>query len=138
MIRSELMRTSIFDLVSPSSTWIIIRLAIPDVGWFLRTIGLTVHPTIELKRNGNNYTLVTQSTFRNTEINFQLGKEFDEETLDGRQVKSVITLENDNKLIQKQGGEKPSEIIREFDANKMVATMTVDDVVCTRTYEVQA
>lgn len=107
------------------------------VGWFLRSVGNTVQPTIELKKNGDKYTLVTESTFKSSEITFELGKEFEEETLDGRQVKSVMTLENDNKLIHKQGGEPASEIIREFTARQMVATMKVGDVVCTRTYEVQ-
>lgn len=82
--------------------------------------------------------MITESTFKSSEITFELGKEFDEETLDGRQVKSVMTLENDNKLIHKQGGEPASEIIREFTDKQMVATMKVADVVCTRTYEVQA
>lgn len=56
--------------------------------------------------------------------------------MDGRTVKSVITLEG-NKLIQKQGGDPACEIIREFDEKTMVATMKVKDVVCTRKYAVQ-
>lgn len=42
-----------------------------------------------------------------------------------------------NKLIQKQGGDNPSEIVREFGEKEMVATMTVQNVVCTRKYEAQ-
>lgn len=103
------------------------------VGFVLRKIGNSVSPTVELKKDGDKYTLVTSSTFKNTEISFELGKEFDEETLDGRNVKSVITLEG-NKLIQKQGGEPPSTIIREFTEKDMVATMTVGNVTCTRKY----
>jgi len=103
------------------------------VGFVLRKIGNSVSPTVELKKDGDKYTLVTSSTFKNTEISFELGKEFDEETLDGRNVKSVITLEG-NKLIQKQGGEPPSTIIREFTETDMVATMTVGNVTCTRKY----
>lgn len=106
------------------------------VGFVLRKIGNSVSPTVELKKNGDVYTLVTSSTFKTSEISFELGKEFDEETLDGRNVKSVMTLEGD-KLIQKQGGDPPSEIIREFTDNGMVATMKVKDVVCTRKYVAQ-
>lgn len=106
------------------------------VGFVLRKIGNSVSPTVELKKDGDKYTLVTSSTFKNTEISFELGKEFDEETMDGRQVKSVMTMEG-NKLIHKQGGDPPSEIIREFDEKQMVATMKVKDVVCTRKYVAQ-
>lgn len=107
------------------------------VGFFLRKIGNNVNPSVELKKlPENKYQLITTSTFKDTEITFELGKEFDEETLDGRQVKSVMTLEG-NKLTQKQGGDPPSTIIREFGDKEMVATMKVNDVVCTRKYKVE-
>jgi len=106
------------------------------VGFVLRKIGNSVTPTVELKKDGETYTLVTSSTFKTSTISFKLGEEFDEETLDGREVKSIITLEG-NKLVQKQGGTPESTIIREFDGNNMVATMTVGDVTCTRKYAAQ-
>lgn len=106
------------------------------VGYFTRTIGNSVQPTVELKKNGDKYTLLTTSTFKNSEIHFQLGKEFEEETLDGRNVKSTITLEG-NKLIHKQGGNPSSTIIREFKENEMIATMTVKDVKAVRKYVVE-
>lgn len=106
------------------------------VGYFTRTIGNSVHPTVELKKLPNNkYKLVTTSTFKNSEINFEPGKEFDEETLDGRKVKSVMTFEG-NKLIQKQGGKPPSTITREFKENEMTTTLTVKDITATRKYVV--
>lgn len=80
--------------------------------------------------------MITSSTFKTSEISFELGKEFDEETLDGRNVKSVVTLEG-NKLIHKQGGDPSSEIIREFTDTEMIATMKVGTVTCTRKYAVQ-
>lgn len=106
---------------------------ISGVGFVLRKIGNSTSPTVELKKDGDKYTLVTSSTFKTTEITFELGQEFDEETLDGRKVKSVCTLEG-NKLTQKQGGQPDSTIVREFGESEMVATMTVGDVVCTRKY----
>lgn len=110
-------------------------LSIAGVGFVLRKIGNTVCPTVELKKDGDQYTLVTSSTFKTSTITFKLGEEFDEETLDGRKVKSVVTLEG-NKLIHKQGGKPTSDIIREFTEKEMVATMTVGDVTCTRKYAV--
>lgn len=88
-----------------------------------------------MRKNGNAFKLITTSTFKDTELSFELGREFEEETLDGRNVKTVMTMEG-NKLIQKQGGDPPSEIIREFGPTEMVATMKVNGVVCTRKYKV--
>lgn len=103
------------------------------VGFVLRKIGNNVAPTVELKKDGDKYKLITSSTFKNTEIVFELGKEFDETTLDGREVKSVVTLEG-NTLTHKQGGTPPSTIIRVFGEKEMIATMTVNKVTCTRKY----
>lgn len=107
------------------------------VNFFLIQIGNVVSPTVELRKLPNDkYKLITESTFTNTEITFKLGEEFDEETVDGRKVKSVMTLDG-NKLTQKQGGTPPSTIIREFSDNEMVAKLSVYDVVATRKYRVQ-
>ncbi len=106
------------------------------VNFFLIQIGNLVSPTVELRKLPNDkYKLITESTFQNTEITFKLGEEFDEETVDGRKVKSVMTLEG-NKLTQKQGGDPPSTIIREFGDGEMVAKLSVYDVVATRKYRV--
>lgn len=60
------------------------------VGYFTRLAGNNVRPTVELKKVGDNkYKLITTSTFKNSEISFEPGKEFDETTLDDRKVKSV-------------------------------------------------
>lgn len=106
------------------------------VGFVLRKIGNSVTPTVELKKDGDQYTLVTSSTFKTSTIVFKLGEEFDEETLDGRKVKSTVTLDG-NKFIHKQDGTPPSTIIREFTDKELVATMTVGDVTCTRKYAAQ-
>jgi len=106
------------------------------VGIVTRKMGSSVSPVVELTEDGGLYTLKTTSPFKNTEIKFKLGEEFNEETADGRQVKSVCTLE-DNKLVQVQKGEKDTTIEREFTATEMKAIMKVDDIVCTRVYKVQ-
>lgn len=106
------------------------------VNFFLIQIGNLVSPTVELRKLPNDkYELLTESTFRNTDITFKLGEEFDEETVDGRNVKSVMTLEG-NKLTQKQGGTPSSTIVREFGENEMVAKMSVYDVTATRKYRI--
>ncbi|CAD6996438.1 probable fatty acid-binding protein [Ceratitis capitata] len=104
------------------------------VGMVLRKMGNSVSPTVELKQDGDNYTFTTTSTFKTSTINFKLGEEFDEETLDGRKVKSVITLDG-NKLVQEQKGDKPSTIIREFTDNELVTTLTINNVKSVRVYK---
>ncbi|XP_020296909.1 myelin P2 protein isoform X2 [Pseudomyrmex gracilis] len=106
------------------------------VGMVTRKMGATVSPTVELTEKDGVYTLKTTSTFKNTEIKFKLGEEFDEETADGRKVKSVCTLEG-NKLVQMQKGDKNTTIEREFGPTEMKAVMKVDDIVCTRIYKLQ-
>lgn len=85
-----------------------------------RKMGATVSPVVELTEKDGVYTLKTTSTFKNTEIKFKLGEEFDEDTVDGRKVKSVCTLEG-NKLIQVQKGDKNTTIEREFTPTEMKA-----------------
>ncbi|KAH8358464.1 hypothetical protein KR093_000426, partial [Drosophila rubida] len=89
------------------------------VGMVLRKMGNSVSPTVEVTKDGDTYTLTTTSTFKTSAISFKLGEEFDEETLDGRKVKSVITLDG-NKLTQEQKGDKPSTIVREFTDSELI------------------
>jgi hypothetical protein len=95
------------------------------VGLVVRKVGNSVSPVIELKQNDDEYTLTSQSTFKNTTITFKLGQEFDEETPDGRTVKSVITQDG-NKLVQVQKGEKETTIIREFSADEVKMVSSVE------------
>jgi hypothetical protein len=97
------------------------------VGLVVRKLGNAVSPVIELTLNGDEYTLTSQSTFKNTTITFKLGEEFEEETPDGRTVKSLITQDG-NKLVHIQKGEKETKIIREFseDEVKMVSSKASD------------
>lgn len=106
------------------------------VSMMTRKMGATVNPVVELTESDGVYTLKTTSPFKNSEIKFKLGEEFDEETPDGRKVKSVCTLEG-NKLIQVQKGDKETTIEREYTPTEMKAVMKVDDIVCTRVYKVQ-
>ncbi|KMQ97189.1 myelin p2 [Lasius niger] len=106
------------------------------VGMVTRKMGATVSPVVELTEKDGVYTLKTTSTFKNTEIKFKLGEEFEEETVDGRKVKSICTLDG-NKLVQVQKGDKNTTIDREFTPTEMKAIMKVDDIVCTRVYKLQ-
>ncbi len=86
----------------------------------LRQVGNSVYPTVELTKNGDEYQFSTSSTFKNTVITFKVGEEFDEETLDGRKIKSVITFDG-NKMIHDQKGEKGHIIYRDFTETELIA-----------------
>lgn len=55
--------------------------------------------------NGNKWEVAQLSTFKNTELHFTLGEEFDETTPDGRKMRTKIHFEGD-KLIQEQKATK--------------------------------
>lgn len=107
------------------------------VGLVTRKMGNAVSPVVELTEDNGTYTLKSSSTFKNTVTTFKLGEEFDEETPDGRKVKSVITQDGDNKLVHIQKGDKESKIVREFSKELCTMTLSIDDIVCTRVYKAQ-
>lgn len=50
-------------------------------------MGNVTKPTVIISQEGDKVAIRTQSTFKNTEINFKLGEEFDEVTADDRNCK---------------------------------------------------
>uniref|UniRef100_A0A8B9JEH4 Cellular retinoic acid binding protein 1b n=1 Tax=Astyanax mexicanus TaxID=7994 RepID=A0A8B9JEH4_ASTMX len=59
-------------------------------------------PSVEIRQNCEQFYIKTSTTVRTTEINFQIGQEFNEETVDGRKCKSLATWETENKIACKQ------------------------------------
>ncbi|GAB6030059.1 DNA-binding proteins Bright/BRCAA1/rbp1 [Chamberlinius hualienensis] len=106
------------------------------VGMVTRKMANTATPVQTITEDGNKFTIKTETSFKTTVIEFELGKEFDENTADGRKVKTTVTKDG-NKLIQTQKGDKDSVLIREFNGNEMKMTLKADDVVCTRVYQKQ-
>ncbi|KAM6428115.1 fatty acid-binding protein, heart [Liasis olivaceus] len=105
-----------------------------DVSFATRQIANLTKPTTIIEVNGINVTIKTQSTFKNTEISCVLGEEFDETTADSRHVKSIITLDGGKLVhVQKWDG-KETSLVREIKDGKLILTLTMGDVVCTRTY----
>lgn len=89
-----------------------------------RKLGNTVSPVVELTKNNDTFSLSSNSAFKNSSISFKFGEEFDEETVDGRKVKSVITQEG-NKLVHTQKGDKVTTIVREFEPDQLKMVMGV-------------
>lgn len=91
--------------------------------------------TVQLvKESDNYYSFNTVSTFRTTCLRFILNEEFDEETMDGRKMRCVITFEG-NKMIQQQYGENAIRIEREFTSDELITKCMIGEVVATRWFK---
>ncbi|CAG2113124.1 unnamed protein product [Medioppia subpectinata] len=94
---------------------------------------------LEFSKNGNVFTQKSISPQRTQEIQFELGKEFDEKRHDGRTVKSVVVLDG-NKFVKttvdKEKG-KELKVVSEFNGNELKVTATSGAVVATGVYTKQ-
>ncbi|ETE72070.1 Cellular retinoic acid-binding protein 2, partial [Ophiophagus hannah] len=59
-------------------------------------------PAVEIKQQGPSFYIKTSTTVRTTEIRFEVGEEFEEQTVDGRPCKSLAKWENNNKIVCEQ------------------------------------
>ncbi|XP_062926561.1 fatty acid binding protein 7, brain, b [Mobula hypostoma] len=105
------------------------------VSFATRQVGNVTKPTIVISKEGDTVTLKTLSTFKNTEISFKLGEEFDETTADDRNCKTTIQLEGEKLVHVQRWDGKETSFVREIKDGKMIMTLTYDDVVAVRTYE---
>ncbi|KAM6181808.1 fatty acid-binding protein, brain [Erethizon dorsatum] len=105
------------------------------VGFATRQVGNVTKPTVIISQEAGKVVIRTQCTFKNTEISFHLGEEFNEISADDRKCKSVVSLDGDKLIhIQKWDG-KETKFVREIKDGKMVMTLTFGDIVCIRHYE---
>ncbi|XP_051732197.1 fatty acid binding protein 7, brain, b [Ctenopharyngodon idella] len=105
------------------------------VGFAVRQVGNVTKPTLIISKEGDKVVLKTQSTFKNTEISFKLGEEFDETTADDRHCKSTVVMDGDQLVhVQKWDG-KETTFVREIKDGEMLMKLTFGDVVAVRTYE---
>uniref|UniRef100_A0A8C6HCB0 Cytosolic fatty-acid binding proteins domain-containing protein n=1 Tax=Mus spicilegus TaxID=10103 RepID=A0A8C6HCB0_MUSSI len=70
------------------------------VGFATRKVAGMAKPNMIISVNGDLVTIRSESTFKNTEISFKLGVEFDEITADDRKVKV-----RNKELVQSEGGQ---------------------------------
>ncbi|CAB1418413.1 unnamed protein product [Pleuronectes platessa] len=96
------------------------------------------NPHVEIRQEGDQFYIKTSTTVRTTEINFHIGQEFNEETVDGRKCKSLATWESETKIHCEQtlvDGDGPKTFwTRELNGDELTLTFGADDVVCTRVY----
>ncbi|XP_073749027.1 fatty acid-binding protein, adipocyte isoform X1 [Callorhinus ursinus] len=128
------------------------------VGFATRKVAGMAKPNMIISVNGDVITIKSESTFKNTEISFKLGQEFDEVTADDRKVKvvyflfyfplpytngnnfllcsqSIITLDGGVLVqVQKWDG-KSTTIKRKRVDDKLVVECVMKGVTSTRIYE---
>uniref|UniRef100_H3CSQ5 Cellular retinoic acid-binding protein 1 n=1 Tax=Tetraodon nigroviridis TaxID=99883 RepID=H3CSQ5_TETNG len=110
------------------------------VNTMLRKVAVAAasNPHVEIRQDGEKFYIKTSTSVRTTEINFHIGEEFDEETVDGRKCKSFATWESENKIHCKQtlvDGDGPKTFwTRELNGDQLTLVFGADDVVCTRIY----
>ena len=111
-----------------------------DVNFLLRKAATVSTPVMEVSEAGGFWTIKTSTTLKTMELKFELGKEFEETTADGRDVKAIVTQEG-NKFISiqtaKKEGEKSTRVVREFTDTEVIQTMEVigTDVVCVQKFK---
>ncbi|MEJ1282352.1 fatty acid binding protein 3 muscle and heart [Cricetulus griseus] len=90
------------------------------VGFATRQVASMTKPTTIIEKNGDTIVIKTHSTFKNTEISFQLGVQFDEVTADDRKVKSIVTLDGGKLVhVQKWDGQETT-LTRELCDGKLI------------------
>ena len=112
-----------------------------DVNFLLRKAATVSSPFMEVAKDGDVWTIKTSTSLKSMELKFEIGKEFEETTADGREVTACVSLDG-NKLVTvqkaKKAGEKSTKSIREFNGDEVVQTMTidgVDDLVCVQKFK---
>merc|ERR1712198_361082 len=106
------------------------------VNFVLRKAATSSTPVMEISESDGNWGMKTSTTMKSVKL--KLGVAFEEDTTGGRKCETTVTME-DNKLITTQKaikkGEKDVKAVREFFDDKLIMTMTVDDVTSTQVYK---
>ncbi|KAL0615096.1 Fatty acid-binding protein, heart [Plecturocebus cupreus] len=105
------------------------------VGFAIRRVASMRKPTTIIKKNGNIITLKTQSTFKNTDISFKLGVEFDDTTADDNKVKSIVTLDGGNLVHLRKWDGQERTLVWELSDGNLILTLTQGTEGHTCTYE---
>uniref|UniRef100_A0A8C6UGW5 Cellular retinoic acid-binding protein 1 n=1 Tax=Neogobius melanostomus TaxID=47308 RepID=A0A8C6UGW5_9GOBI len=104
-------------------------LKVLGVNAMLRKVAVAAasNPHVEIRQKGETFYIKTSTTVRTTEINFTVGEEYDEETVDGRKCKSLATWESENKISCRQ-------TLVEGDGPKTFWSRELNGTICTRVY----
>jgi hypothetical protein len=115
-------------------------LAKVGLNMLMRKAATASTPTMEITQTSpGHWRMLTSTTLKKIELNFEFGKEFDETTTDGRQCKTTVTKESDTKWITNQRATKDNEksvkVIRVFSDKGIDVEMHCEDVVSKQFFE---
>ncbi|KAB5535595.1 hypothetical protein PHYPO_G00119510 [Pangasianodon hypophthalmus] len=108
-----------------------------DIDFATRKIAAHLTQTKVIVQNGDKFETKTLSTFRNYEVNFTVGEEFEEHTkgLDNRVVKTLVTWDGD-KLVCVQKGEKNNRGWKHWiEGDLLHLEITCEDKVCHQVFK---
>ena len=84
-----------------------------------RMLAKAATPQVEYKVDGDTWTVVTTG-LKDTTVKFKPGVEQEDDTPDGRKVKSVYTVESPSKLVQKERWDgKEATLVREANGDEL-------------------
>ncbi|KAL8181976.1 UNVERIFIED_CONTAM: Fatty acid-binding protein 5 [Gekko kuhli] len=102
----------------------------------LRKMGNMAKPNVIISMDGDRIKVKTESTFKSSESCFKLNEKFNEETIDGRKTETIITLGDDNVLIEVQKWDgKETTITRKVVDGQMIVECVMNNAKCTRVYK---
>ncbi|XP_042353464.1 nicotinamide/nicotinic acid mononucleotide adenylyltransferase 1-like [Plectropomus leopardus] len=112
-------------------------LKVLDIDFATRKIAISLSQTKVVTQHGDKFEFKTLSTFRNYELAFTVGVEFDEYTkgLDNRNIKCLVTWEGD-KLVCTQKGEKANRGWKHWiEGGKLCLELTCEGIVCVQVFK---
>ncbi|KAB0391766.1 hypothetical protein E2I00_018894 [Balaenoptera physalus] len=108
-----------------------------DIDFATRKIAIHLAQTKIIEQDGDKFKTKTNSTFRNYNLDFTVGVEFDEYTkgLDNRNIKTLIVWEGDA-LVCVQKGEKENRGWKQWvEGDKLHLELTCGDQVCHQVFK---
>ncbi|XP_060707952.1 nicotinamide/nicotinic acid mononucleotide adenylyltransferase 1 [Hemiscyllium ocellatum] len=108
-----------------------------DIDFATRKVANLLSPQKIIEQKGDSFIIKTISTFRNYEVQFTVGKEFEENTkgLDNRKCQSLVTWDN-NKLVCVQKGEKKDRGWTHWiEGDKLYLELCCENQVCKQVYK---
>ncbi|XP_035025435.2 uncharacterized protein LOC124851083 [Hippoglossus stenolepis] len=108
-----------------------------NIDFATRKIAISLSQTKVVAQDGDKFDFKTLSTFRNYELAFTVGVEFDECTkgLDNRNIKCLVNWDGD-KLVCSQKGEKANRGWKHWiEGDKLYLELTCEDVLCLQVFK---
>ncbi|XP_070295302.1 retinol-binding protein 2-like isoform X1 [Salvelinus sp. IW2-2015] len=113
------------------------RMDSKDIDFATRKIARHLTQTKVIVQNGDKFETKTLSTFRNYEVNFTVGEEFEEVTkgLDNRTIQTLVTWDGD-KLVAVQRGEKANRgWMQWIEGDLLHLEIHVEDKICKQVFK---